>query len=162
MTYTNAEKMILTASPAPSGDCLGQILNELGNPEKTLKIIKIFGECGKSSVCALLSATLSASAYKVGHVVTPFIHYVRNCIRIYERPISIELFSGAGEKIYKAVATLKKAKTDGEEFVPSSFDLLFTTTTRQLIFPSLFQKIYFCFKQSGGIDHGTKYDRHDL
>ena len=127
MTYTNAEKMILTASSATSGDCLSQILNELGNPEKSLKIIKIFGECGKSSVCALLSATLSASAYKVGHVVTPFIHSVRNCIRIYERPISIELFSGAAEKVYKAVAALKKSKTDGEEFVPSSFDLLFAT-----------------------------------
>ncbi|MBQ7294140.1 MAG: hypothetical protein IJW79_10425 [Clostridia bacterium] len=127
MTYTNAEKMILTAPAALSGGCLDQILNRLGSPEKNLKIIKIFGECGKSSVCSLLSATLSASAYKVGHVVTPFIHSVRNCVRIYERPISIELFSKSAEKVYKAVGVIKKEKEDTEEFTPSRSDLLFAT-----------------------------------
>lgn len=127
MTYTNAEKMILSASCALSGDCLGQILNKLGNPERTLKIIKVFGECGKSSVCSLLSATLNASAYKVGHVVTPFIHSVRNCVRVYDKPISIELFSDSAEKVYRAAVSLKKTKEDGDEFIPSQTDLLFAT-----------------------------------
>ena len=125
MTLTNAEKMIANAAAADSTENLGALLKQIGNPEKKLGIIKVMGESGKSSVCALLSAVLSAAGYRVGRLVTPVIHSTPTSICVCERPISIDLFTDSASTVHKAVAELKK-NSDGE-LAFSGNDLLFAT-----------------------------------
>ena len=48
MTYTNAEKMIKKAPARGSAEHFGRLLFKLGNPEKRLKLIKIYGTSGKA------------------------------------------------------------------------------------------------------------------
>lgn len=127
MTHTNAEKMIKNASMTDFADDLGQILNRLDNPEKKVGIIKIYGSSGKSSVCALLSAVLSAAGYKVGRLTTPFVHSVQDSICIYEKPIPIDFFTKSADKVYKAVSNVRKSREIDEDFAPSKHSLLFAT-----------------------------------
>ena len=127
MTYTNAEKLIKCAKGTDSADNLGKLLGCLGNPEKKLGIIKIFGGSGKSSVCTMLSAVLSAAGYKVGRLTTPLIHSVPNNIRIYEKPTSIEFFTKSADKVNKILLNIKKSDEEYSDLAFSANDLLFAT-----------------------------------
>ncbi len=125
MTSTNAEKMITKATATDSVENLGKLLKKLGNPEKKLGIIKVLGESGKSSVCALLSAVLSAAGYRVGRLVTPIIHSVPTSICVSERHVSIDRFTDSASNVHKAVMDLKKESE--ADFELSASDLLFAT-----------------------------------
>ena len=127
MTHTNAEKMIKNAPATDFADDLGQILNRLGNPEKRVGIIKIYGTSGKSSVCTLLSSVLSAAGYKVGRLTTPFVRSISDSICVYEKPISKDFFTESADKVYKAVSDVKRSRADGAAFAPSAQSLLFAT-----------------------------------
>lgn len=127
MTYTNAEKMIKNAPETDVADDLGQVLNRLGNPEKRIGIIKVYGGSGKSSVCTLLSAVLSAAGYRVGRLTTPFVHSIPNSICIYEKPVSIDFFTKSADKVYKAICDIKKSDTEHVNFAPSKHTLLYAT-----------------------------------
>lgn len=125
MTYTNAEKMIKSAPDTNSAEALGVLLQKLGNPERGIKLIKIYGTSGKSSVCALLSAVLNAAGYKAGRLTTPVIHSVPESLCIYERPLSIDFFTKSADKVYRAVCDIKKEPREGEELSFGKHDLLF-------------------------------------
>ena len=127
MTYTNAEKMILNAKSSGSESYLSALLNKLSNPHKNIGIIKVFGGSGKSSVCSLLSAVLSAAGYRVGCLTTPFIQSARNSIRVCEKAVSIEHFTNSAEKVYRAIVDSKKECEQGKEFAPSQGDILLAT-----------------------------------
>ena len=126
MTYTNAEKMIENAPSVTSPEAAKRILGLLKNPEKKIRIIKVLGESGKSSVCTLLSAAISAAGYRVGRLTTPFVHSVRENICVCEKPISIELFTNSAEKVSKLVSGLKKTEEENN-IPPSKSDLLIAT-----------------------------------
>ena len=126
MTYTNAEKMIKNAPQASTAGGLERVLRALGNPEKKMGVIKVFGESGKSSVCALISTVLSAAGYKVGRLVTPVIHSVTASVSVCERPISITDFTNAADEVRKTLAEERKIQEDGI-FELSSDDLFFAT-----------------------------------
>lgn len=124
MTYTNAEKMILGGAETSSPDAAKRICALLDSPEKKLRIIKVFGESGKSSSVILLSAAISAAGYRVGRIATPFIGSVRESVCVNEKPLSIELFSSSAEKTKNAVSQIRK---ESPEFTVSGEDLLLTT-----------------------------------
>ena len=124
MTYTNAEKMILSAADTGSADASRKICALLDYPEKRLRVIKVFGESGKSSTVNLLSAAISAAGYKVGRLTTPCIGSARESICVDERPLSIEQFSSSAEKVKNA---LKQIKKDTPELEASRYDLLLAT-----------------------------------
>ena len=128
MTYTNAEKMIKKALARGSAEHFGRLLFKLGNPEKRLNLIKIYGTSGKSSVCALLSAALSAAGYRVGRLTSPIIHSVPESICIYERPISIDFFTKISDRVYKSICELKKELDDGVQFSLGREELLFAVS----------------------------------
>lgn len=125
MTHTNAEKMIKNAPLSDSADDLAQILSVLGNPHKNMGIIKIYGDSGKSSVCTLLSAVLSAAGFKAGRLTTPFVHSASDSICVYEKPVSIDFFAKSAEKVYKAICSIKKQDVEGENFNPGMYSILF-------------------------------------
>ena len=121
MTYTNAEKMILTAQATGSADTAKRLCAALDNPERRTKVIKILGESGKSSTAILLSATISAAGYRAGRLTVPHVHSVRESICVDEKPISIELYTSSAEKVKNAISEIKK---DDADFSPSAYDML--------------------------------------
>jgi dihydrofolate synthase/folylpolyglutamate synthase len=61
-------------------DRIQQLLAKLGNPHQQMPVIHVAGTNGKGSVCAYLSAILTAAGYRVGRYTSP--HLVDWCERI--------------------------------------------------------------------------------
>jgi len=59
-----------------------ELLQELGNPQDTLKFLHIAGTNGKGSVGATLLACLSAGGFRTGFYSSPHLHSVRERFRI--------------------------------------------------------------------------------
>ncbi len=69
-------------------DQITSLLNNLGNPEKSLKFIHVAGTNGKGSVCATLASALKGLGYKVGFYSSPHLVSLRERLRINGEGIS--------------------------------------------------------------------------
>jgi dihydrofolate synthase / folylpolyglutamate synthase len=67
---------------------IGQLLADLGNPHWQVPIIHVAGTNGKGSVCAYLSAMLTAAGYRVGRFISPHLLAWNERICLNEQPIS--------------------------------------------------------------------------
>ncbi|MBI4452954.1 bifunctional folylpolyglutamate synthase/dihydrofolate synthase [Candidatus Woesearchaeota archaeon] len=65
-----------------------QLLDRIGNPEKSLRFIHVAGTNGKGSVCAMLQSVLMESGYKVGMYTSPHLKRFNERIRIGDTLIS--------------------------------------------------------------------------
>ncbi len=111
MTHTNIVKFIKALKDEPNGanvDNVKTLFDRLGNPQKSISVIKVFGESGKSSVISMLSGALSGAGYTVGTLTTPFIHSVENSFKISDEPISIGLFTKYANTVINEVVALGK------------------------------------------------------
>lgn len=75
------------------GICLGleqiqQLLANLGYPHRQVPVIHVAGTNGKGSVCAYLSAILTAAGYRVGRFISPHLVHWNERICLNEQPIS--------------------------------------------------------------------------
>lgn len=77
------------------------ILKLLENPEKKLKCIHVAGTNGKGSVCAMLSAILTASGYKTGVFTSPHVFEYTERIKINDIEIEKEIFAKSVNEIVK-------------------------------------------------------------
>lgn len=69
------------------------VLKLIENPEKKLKCIHVAGTNGKGSVCAMLSAILTASGYKTGVFTSPHVFEYTERIKINDFEIEQEVFA---------------------------------------------------------------------
>jgi len=76
------------------------LLNQLGNPEKKLKLIHVAGTNGKGSTVTYLRHLLQAHDYQVGTFTSPYIELFNERISINGQPIS-------GEDLVKYVELIK-------------------------------------------------------
>ena len=65
-----------------------RLLSDLGNPQEKVPIIHVAGSNGKGSVCAYLSAILTAAGYQVGRYTSPHLMNWNERICLREKPIS--------------------------------------------------------------------------
>ncbi len=110
MTYENALKKIhslLTFGSRPGLERMRLFLGELGNPQDKLKYIHVAGTNGKGSVCALLSSVLTASDYKTGLFISPYITDFRERIQINNQMISRETLTEAVERTFPVIERLR-------------------------------------------------------
>jgi dihydrofolate synthase/folylpolyglutamate synthase len=75
------------------------LLAELGNPQTKVPIIHVAGTNGKGSVCAYLSAILTAAGYRVGRYISPHLVDWTERICLNEKPIAREEFVSLLEEI---------------------------------------------------------------
>ena len=68
------------------------LLNALGNPQETYKVVHIAGTSGKTSTSYYIASLLAASGAKVGLTVSPHIDSVTERIQINGAPIADDLF----------------------------------------------------------------------
>jgi len=76
------------------------LLDELGHPERKMKVIHVAGTNGKGSVCAYLSNIIDESGYKVGLFISPHLVKINERIQINNKMISDELFVEAFHVVY--------------------------------------------------------------
>lgn len=69
------------------------LMERLGNPQDTLKIIHVAGTNGKGSVIAYLYTVLSNAGYRVGRYVSPTIYSYRERMEVAGEPVSREKFA---------------------------------------------------------------------
>ena len=86
----------------------GALLEELGHPEKTLKIIHVAGSNGKGSVCAYLNRILIQHGFRTGLFTSPHLVDVRERIRIDNEMVSKSDFVQAFDRVHIAAERLQK------------------------------------------------------
>lgn len=93
-----------------------ELLQKLGNPEKSLRFIHIAGTNGKGSTAAMLSSILQSAGYRTGLYTSPFIN------RFNER-MQIDRQSIADDELAELAAKLKPI-ADGMADHPTEFELI--------------------------------------
>ncbi len=66
-----------------------KLLANLGNPHQQVPVVHVAGTNGKGSVCAYLSAVLTATGYRVGRYTSPHLIDWNERICINDQPISL-------------------------------------------------------------------------
>ena len=78
-----------------------QLLHDMNNPEKSLKIIHVAGTNGKGSVCAYIAGILQHNGYKTGLFTSPHLVEINERFQINEEVIDDDTFLRAFEKVKK-------------------------------------------------------------
>ena len=79
------------------------LMERLGNPQDTLKIIHVAGTNGKGSVIAYLYTVLSGAGYHVGRYISPTIYSYRERMEAAGEPVSREKFAEYLTKVARAI-----------------------------------------------------------
>ncbi|CAI4711295.1 CIC_collapsed_G0042950.mRNA.1.CDS.1 [Saccharomyces cerevisiae] len=69
-----------------------KLLEHLGNPQNSLRVLHIAGTNGKGSVCTYLSSVLQQKSYQIGKFTTPHLVHVTDSITINNKPIPLERY----------------------------------------------------------------------
>jgi dihydrofolate synthase/folylpolyglutamate synthase len=99
----------------PGLERVEQLLSEVGNPHKELKIIHVAGTNGKGSTCSYLASYLTETEEKVGLFTSPHIFDFQERIRINGKKISAEFVVDFCNRIQKL----------NIEIEPSFFEITF-------------------------------------
>ena len=95
---------------------INNLLDKLGNPQDSLKVVHVAGTNGKGSVCAYLTSALSCSDLKVGQFISPHLIDRWDCISINNVAISQEAFLKIENKV--------KHTNKNQNIDASSFEVL--------------------------------------
>ncbi len=80
-------------------DRITEVMSKLGNPQNDFKSIHIAGTNGKGSVCTFVSSALTASGYKVGKFVSPYITDFCERIQINDKHIGRDDLCRLSQKV---------------------------------------------------------------
>ncbi len=95
------------------------LLECMGNPHWNLPCIHVGGTNGKGSVCAMLSAILSAADYSVGTYISPALHHFSERISVSGEPIPEDDLAAIITSLKPHVTALGK---DGDH--PTEFEVV--------------------------------------
>ena len=93
-----------------------ELLQRLGNPQKTLKFVHVAGTNGKGSTCAMLESILRCAGYRTGLYPSPFIEDFRERIQVCGEWIGEEALCRLTERV--------KQEADDMEDHPSQFEII--------------------------------------
>ena len=122
MTYEEAMNFIQNTNKF--GTVLGldhirELLERLGNPQDSLKIVHIAGTNGKGSILAFLASVFRESGYRAGRYVSPASFSYEERFRINEENISRKDLCHYMEKVKK---TAEEMVRDGKDH-PTMFEI---------------------------------------
>ncbi|WP_297635582.1 folylpolyglutamate synthase/dihydrofolate synthase family protein [uncultured Clostridium sp.] len=97
-----------------------KLLELLGNPHKSLKIIHIAGTNGKGSTTSMITSLLMAEGYSVGMYTSPFLEVFEERVQINRKNISKEDLSNYVEKVKEKVQEV----IEGGFGSPTEFEII--------------------------------------
>ena len=72
----------------PGLERISELLHKMGDPQDKLKFVHVAGTNGKGSFCAMLSSVLTASGYKTGLYISPYVKHFNERMSIDGEMIS--------------------------------------------------------------------------
>lgn len=123
MNYEETIDYIHNRSKFNSGkglDRIKRILQELGDPHLSLKVIHIAGTNGKGSTTAMITSILIAQGYKVGMFTSPFLEEFEERIQINGNNIPKERLCQVMGKVAEAEEKIDPTGTD----TPTEFEII--------------------------------------
>ncbi|MGI0485592.1 bifunctional folylpolyglutamate synthase/dihydrofolate synthase [Pantanalinema rosaneae CENA516] len=91
-----------------------RLLANLGNPHQQVPIIHVAGSNGKGSVCAYLSAVLTAAGYRVGRYTSPHLVDWNERICFNDQPISSQELEQCLQQVIAAIQPTAPTPTQFE------------------------------------------------
>jgi len=119
MTYNEAISKInslMLFGSRPGLDRILKLLAEMGNPQDKLKFVHIAGTNGKGSTSKMISAVLTASGYRTGLFISPYIIDFKERMQIDNVMISEEQLVKCVEETFPLVERLRNEGTIITEF----------------------------------------------
>ncbi|ELS03165.1 folylpolyglutamate synthase/dihydrofolate synthase [Xenococcus sp. PCC 7305] len=98
-----------------------QLLVELDNPQDKVPIIHVAGTNGKGSVCAYLSAILTATGYRVGRYTSPHLVSWSERISLNEQPIKQSVLLDVLQQVIAKANSLEDRPTQFEVFTAAAW-----------------------------------------
>lgn len=112
MTFHNAQKYILSAPTAKNEpnthERVAYLASLLGDPQRSLRYVRLAGSNGKSICSALLSSVLTKAGYKVCTLSLSELEDMRENIRYNTKPIDTQSFSECVKEVLCAVSLAEK------------------------------------------------------
>jgi dihydrofolate synthase/folylpolyglutamate synthase len=110
------------------------LLRELGNPERSLRIVHVAGTNGKGSTCAMIASACQTAGLRTGLYTSPHLVRPTERIRINGNEVSEQQFADLFERVHKtAEAMVEAGRIDGHpsyfETVTAMAFLAFQSTT---------------------------------
>ncbi|MEL6247385.1 MAG: folylpolyglutamate synthase/dihydrofolate synthase family protein [Cyanobacteria bacterium J06626_23] len=102
-------------------DRIEALLAALGNPHRQVPIVHVAGTNGKGSVCAYLSAVLTAAGYRVGRYTSPHLVSWTERIGLNEQPIEADELRSHLQTIDRIAQSLDPIPTQFEVFTAAAF-----------------------------------------
>lgn len=96
-------------------------MEELGNPDDSMRIIHVAGTNGKGSVCAFLTSVLTESGYTVGTFVSPHLEETRERFLFNGEMVAYKEYEQSFLKVKKLAETM----TERGYEPPTYFEFLF-------------------------------------
>ena len=107
------EEEILSRAPEhriqPSLSRVEAVLELLGNPERTYRVIHITGTNGKTSTARMADGLLAAAGLRTGRFTSPHLATIRERISLDGQPVSEEAFIAAWEDVSPYIAMVDEA-----------------------------------------------------
>jgi len=94
----------------PGLDVTRAIMQELGDPQKSLKFVHVAGTNGKGAVCSLLDSILRAAGLRVCRYTSPHLVSVRERFFVDGAPVEAEALMRAAEKVFPVVERLERER----------------------------------------------------
>ncbi|MBV8906825.1 MAG: bifunctional folylpolyglutamate synthase/dihydrofolate synthase, partial [Acidobacteriia bacterium] len=82
------------------------VLAALGNPEDRCRFVHVAGTNGKGSTCAMIESALRAAGHRTGLFISPHLCEPTERISISGRPVSVETFTQAFNRVHQVVEQL--------------------------------------------------------
>lgn len=126
MTYQEAEKYILDIPKFTKKNGLDntrELIKELGNPEKSMKIIHVAGTNGKGSVCAFTASVLTEAGKKTGLFTSPHLVRITERFQIDGVEMSKQEFLETFQQVREAAEKIMERGFSH----PTFFEILFAT-----------------------------------
>ncbi len=124
MTYKEAEAFIRKSFDQEIRlglDRITILLEQLGNPQNSLKFIHVAGTNGKGSVCKMTAQVLTCAGYQTGLFTSPVISDYREQFQINGEMIAEEVFSRLAQAVKQACDRLPDPPSEFEKAVALAF-----------------------------------------
>ncbi|MEM8642793.1 MAG: folylpolyglutamate synthase/dihydrofolate synthase family protein [Cyanobacteria bacterium P01_G01_bin.54] len=86
------------------------LLARLGNPQQRVPMLHVAGTNGKGSVCAYLSAILTAAGYRVGRYTSPHLVSWTERLVLREQPIALTALAALLQQVIAAIDTTEPSQ----------------------------------------------------
>ena len=118
------ESMTYIQKVQKKGSILGlepvkMLLEKMGNPQETLKVIHVAGTNGKGSICTFLEVMYRAEGKKVGRYISPTLHCYLERFQINGEYMPKDVFARLLTEVKKAVEQMEKEQKE----LPTAFEI---------------------------------------